>query len=55
MKRYWKMQLRRLIRPLPWVLLTVLVILAALLLVARGVMEDARQDNQKMKVAVVGI
>ena len=55
MKRYWKVQLRRLIRPLPWALLTVLVILAALLLVARGVMEDARQDNQKMKVAVVGI
>ena len=55
MKRYWKVQLRRLIRPLPWALLTVLVILAALLLLARGVMEDARQDNQKMKVAVVGI
>lgn len=55
MKRYWKVQLRRLIRPLPRALLTVLVILGALLLVARGVMEDARQDNQKMKVAVVGI
>lgn len=55
MKRYWKIQLRLLFRPLPWALLTVLVILGALLLVAQGALEGSKEDDQKLKVAVVGV